>query len=224
MTTTAGPTFKMTYAMAVTGDPRTLAATYKAMADGATMTLAKEHVLGTMIGHVLKAGPTADKLEVSYVAVRSATAGITKYSPNAAEFGQHAFVGATRFSQIMQVLDEAGLDSTRADVENISEAYAVICKRFKEAAANVPRDKLLIIETDLMCDGDSHNAGTDTFFDHFTLGGWSLGEGEASVEKVALQIFSGAHRATGRGGRNSDEFTELLEAIKSAVGRDISAL
>ena len=116
MTTTTSPTFAKTYAMAVTGDPRTPAATCKAMADGATITLAKEHVLGTMFGHVLKSGPTPDKYEVPYAAVRSAAAGIMKYDAESAEYGQHAFVGPARFSQMFQDLDEGGLDLNATQV------------------------------------------------------------------------------------------------------------
>ena len=116
MTTTSGPTTKITYAMALKGDPKTQPATFKAMAEGASMTVAKDLVLGTMFGHVLKSGPTPDKYEVPYAAVRSAAAGIMKYDAESAEYGQHAFVGPARFSQMFQDLDEGGLDLNATQV------------------------------------------------------------------------------------------------------------
>ena len=99
-------------------------------------------------------------------------------------------------------------------------------KRVSEAVRALPPDERLIESDDLLYDGDKNDAGTETWYDFISPGLLIAGDNDMVLVGQWMQLTPGAfHKGEGTdGGRDSDDFTHILDHLVKSVGRDVTAL
>ena len=213
------------YAFQYVGSPRSEAAQLRSLDFDGPLEVAQDHMLAVLLPDALEDAATAGTKTITTHFMRGGLMEGYLLDADVRKGGMHFSIKLSRSATLIKDLDEGGMDWTPIHGEaDVAIPAAIV--RIVAIMVTWPQAKRMIANGDVIYDGNWDNAATDTWYD------WmapdlliSSGGGMPAVGQFMNLTPGCYHDSAGHdGGRQSQEFLNLLEHIPGAIGRDISGL